>query len=289
MNAHSIRIGVFVATIGLIGLSGGPIVFATNYENARKMGLAIGTSRYSEDVKQFLSDVDNAFDKHDYLAFGKLMRSPGDGPRVLASLDWAQGNMLMGSSVIVSIIYAESLWSIGSQAPVGHPYANFKETAAFVALYSLAVTATDGPKCADQSAPNGHFSKIVYHLGTVLQYFRQLPDEKKQQIIGFALTQEAKLARLRPNDNYLCRFGLEEIGAGLKATKPEDLPKRPPQGNEVGTQVAVPSPPGYEPKYVAEAEWQPKQTKMRGDLPALLANFAKPVPAPPQQQGSSGK
>lgn len=255
---------------------------ATDYDKARQLRLSIGKDEYSGDVKKFLSSVDNAFDKHDYLSFGALMRSPGDRPRVLASLDWAQGNMLMGASVVVPLIYAESLWSIGSNAPAGSEYVNLKETSAFVTLYSLAVIITDGPKCADRTAPDGHFTKLISHLKAVILYLKQLPDDKKNQIVGMALNYEAKLAPIRSNDNYLCRFGLEEIGEGLKGKKMEELPQRPPQGNEVGTQVGVPSPPGYEPKYLAEAEWKPKQEESRKKLPAILANIVQTLPTKPQ-------
>jgi hypothetical protein len=187
--------------------------------------------------------------------------------------------MLMGASVIVPIIYAESLWSIGSSAPAGSPYGNFKDTATLITLYSLAVIAADGPKCADHSAPDGHFPKTMNHLGAVIAFLKQQPDDKKKQTVDTALTYESKLSPLRSNDNYLCRFGLEEIGEGLKGKRTEDLPQRPPQGNEVGTQVSVPSPPGYEPKYVAETEWRPKQVQIRENLPTIFANLVKPQPA----------
>ena len=251
-------------------LAGAASQAATDYDKARALGLTLGKTQYPDEVRQYLASLDDAFSKHDYTTFGAKMRSPGDGPKVVASLDWAQANMIMGASIIVPIIYAESLWSIGSSAPPGNALANFKDTAAMVTLYSLAVIQADAAQCADPSAPTHHRDSTAAHLRPVLNYFGQLPDDKRKQIVDFALKQEALSYPSRTHDNYLCRFGMEEITAGLKATPLEQLPHRAPQGNEVGTQVSVPSPPGFEPRYLPDETWRPKQAEARERLPASL-------------------
>jgi len=218
---------------------------ATDFDKARQMNLPLGTNSYPDEIRHYLAAADDAIARHDYTALAKLLREPGSTPRMMAGLDWGQGNMMMGSSVVVPALYAEQLWSIGSTAPADSPYAALKDTAAMVMLYTLSVIATDGPQCADKSAPASHFNHIVSRLAPLLRGLTRLPAAKKQEIVHAAMAVEAKTAPMRGQDDYLCRMD------------------------------------SADPKFMAEQDWRPQQAEIRDRLQAMLTGLLDRDPGQP--------
>ncbi len=175
--------------------------------------------------------------------------------------------MMAGKSVIVPLLYSTKLWVVGS---ANSQYANLRETAALITIYSLMVTYADGVKCADQTAPGHRIDAIVTQYRDPLKMLATLPVAQRTIIIETAARMEAQTAPLRTNDNYLCRFGMQETIDNLK--KGQKLKELQPQPGQVGKQFLIQDDLDYEPEYVPREQWEPKQRKSRSNfLPAFTA------------------
>ena len=105
-----------------------------------------------------------------------------------------------------------------------------------MALYSLALVAVDGVKCADKSAPGRHYE--TSSCSTAMNCAAaDAPVVTRNNIIVAALGLETKTATLRGNDIYLCRFGLEETQYSLKKHEGEPETEAPPQPGQFGRTV----------------------------------------------------
>ena len=207
------------------------------------------------------------------------MQSPGSAERVTASLDWGRARTLDGASVIVPLLYANSLWRVGSSAPARSEIASLRETASLITLYATSVVVVDGQKCADGSAPGHRLDRIAIEYRDVLQFFAGLPADRQELLIQTAIGMEKKIAPNRHDDNYLCRFGLQETADYLRDHGTKGIEERPPRPGEYGRQSVVPSNPTYEQRYLAPDVSAPKQIKARAELHTMLAGLVKKLGA----------
>jgi hypothetical protein len=190
--------------------------------------------------------------------------------------------MMAGKSVIVPLLYSTKLWVVGSANP---QYAALRETATLITIYSLMVIYADGVKCADQTAPGHRIDAVATQYREPLEMLATLPVAQRTTIIEAAARMEAHTAPLRTNDNYLCRFGIQETIDNLK--KGQTLKELQPQPGQLGKQLFIQDDLDYEPEYVSREQWEPEQQKSRSRLllafTVLLDKMNSALSAPTRQ------
>ena len=221
--------------------------------------------------------LDKLLSEHNYNELASRMLHSTDASLIRPTLDWAQARTLTGASVFVPLLYSKMLWEIGSANP---RFADLKETSAAVTLYALLVTLADGPKCEDQTAVSHHLDGFIFKYHGQLQFISQAPDDKKNLLIRLAFAMEQKTLPLRQNDDYLCRFGSEEMLDSLQKNGPgKEVPAQP---GQFGKTVVVGSDPTFVPKFLPREQWEPKQAAAREQfattLSAFIGNFKPAIP-----------
>jgi hypothetical protein len=148
-----------------------------------------------------------------------------------------------------------------------------------MSAYALLLVNADGVKCADQSAPAHHIDTILIRYHAPLEYLSRLPDDKKDLLIHKAISLEAKNARRRENDNYLCRFGLQEMQASMqKFGEGKEVPTQP---GHIGKTVELPYDPTFQPQFLPGAQWGQKQAEARTHFMSLLTSLTDQLKNPP--------
>jgi hypothetical protein len=237
---------------------------------------------YSEQQKNHVALLDKLLSEHNYAELANSTRNSADSSLIVSELDWGKTRMMAGKSVIVPLLYSTELWVVGSANP---QYANLQETAALITIYSLMVIYADGVKCADQTAPGHRIDAVATQYREPLKMLATLPVAQRTTIIEAAARMEAYTAPLRTNDNYLCRFGMQETIDNLK--KGQNLKELQPQPGQVGKQLLIQDDLDYEPEYVSRDQWEPEQRESRSRLlpafAALLDKMNGALSAPTQQ------
>lgn len=237
---------------------------------------------YSEQQKNHVALLDKLLSEHNYAELANSTRNSSDSSLIVSELDWGKTRMMAGKSVIVPLLYSTKLWVVGSANP---RYANLRETAALITIYSLMVIYADGVKCADQTAPGHRIDAVATQYREPLEMLAALPVAQRTTIIEAAARMEAHTAPLRTNDNYLCRFGMQETIDNLK--KGQTLKELQPQPGQVGKQFLIQDDLDYEPEYVSREQWEPEQRKSRSRLllafTVLLDKMNSALSAPTQQ------
>ena len=229
-----------------------------------------------EAVTNHAAMLDKLLSEHNYNELGAKMLHPTDASLIRPTLEWAKARTFAGASVIVPLLYSKMLWEIGSANP---QFADFKGASAVMTLYAFLVALADGPKCADQSALNHHLETIILKYHSQLQFISQAPDDTKNRIINAAFVIEVTTLALRDNDDYLCRFGLQEIQDSLQKNGPgKEVQSQP---AHVAKTVMVDSDPTFVPKFLPRDQWEAKQTAARKQflttLVPLIGNFKLPI------------
>ena len=215
---------------------------------------------------------------HDFIGLGRDLLAPKAKSQLLAGLGWAKDRTLAGGSVVIPLLYSRLLWLVGTHSP---QYAGLKDTASMMALYSLVLVAVDGVKCADKSAPGHHYETILMQYRDQLRAAADAPVVTRNNIIVAALGLETKTATLRGDDDYLCRFGLEETQYSLKKHEGEPETEVPPQPGQFGRTVEVPYDKEFQPRFLPREQWQPQQDANRAALARNLAALLDQIKTPP--------
>ncbi|MGE3622433.1 MAG: hypothetical protein AB7H77_00985 [Bdellovibrionales bacterium] len=230
---------------------------------------------YTEPQREYLKQLDKLLAERNYLELGNKVMRPADVSYVGPVMDWAKLKTFTGKSEIVPLLYAQLLWGLAGTNP---QFADLKETAALMTVYALLVNYADGSRCADPSAPSHHINTIFTNYRGQLQYISQLPDHKRDRLARTAMAMEQKLAPMRGDDDYMCRFGLAEINHGLeKYGEGKDVPDS--QGH-IGRTKEIPTDPDFRPQFLPREKWEVKQAEARTHFPELLAALAHPARLP---------
>ncbi len=145
---------------------------------------------------------------------------------VVAMLQWEQSRFIATGGIGVAEIHAVDMADMGSTG--------VSESAAMLWLYAVAVTMTDGHKCADEAAKDAHVAKLMGPaFDKVTQIVRTMPDDRLAAMRDLAIRLESVLSVDRTDDT-MCRTG---------ALKPELKP---------------------------DQEWRPEAAATRGILPKEL-------------------
>ncbi len=155
----------------------------------------------------------------------------------VASLRWEQTRFVATGSIGVAEMHALDVAATGSTG--------LSETAVMMWFYAVAVTMTDGHKCADEKAIETHLDRLRGPtFDPVLQLVRTMADDRLAAMRDLAIRLETVLAVDRTDDT-MCRNG---------------------QGT---------------PDIIPDAVWRPKAVETRAMLPKhllALASVMRPKP-----------
>jgi hypothetical protein len=232
---------------------------------------------------EFDDEADEFLKARNYVALrDKIINSPG--PSAIYALDWGKSRTAAGKSLIVPLLYSTKLWLVGSANP---SYSNLRETAALIATYAFFVTLADGTKCGDPSAVEHRIISIITQYQDLFYLLANLPVVQRDKLVNIAILMESRTAEKRENDNYLCRFGSQETAHSLKLNNGNPLEQLPSQPGQVGKNFALPDDPNYEPSYLPQNQWQPKQEKIRSTFPLIMTKILDKIKNSPKTSESN--
>ena len=118
---------------------------------------------------------------------------------IVAVLMWEQSRFIATGSIGVAEMHARDVAASGSTG--------LSETAVMLWFYAVAVTMTDGHKCADETAMDAHLDRLRGPaFEPVLQIVRTIADERLTAMRDLAIRMETVLAEDRTDDT-MCREG----------------------------------------------------------------------------------
>lgn len=231
------------------------------------LGAAAATAQSPTD---HVGKLDAALAAQDYKKLSDVMLDRTQSPQQsVAALDWAQKRWMAGSSAAVPFVYSRLLWSMANGA--SDPRADgLKQTAVAAWLYVVGVTAIDGARCADRSAPGDRRLRIMAAGRELLAYGAQLPPTEREQVIFVATAMEQRTAVVRDKQgdvNFLCRYGMDEISYNLRNGGAKERLAKP---GEFGRQIELSGDGKYVPPTLPEVAWRPQAEKARATLSADL-------------------
>jgi hypothetical protein len=186
---------------------------------------------------------------------------------VTRMMNWLHTRIDAGGGFFLSFLYARNLWNLGSFFKVDDPDKDVRITAALITLYAYEIIVIDGAKCADTSAPSRRADQLFMYGGRALNYLKTKPEELKAKVIDAAIGYEKRTEQLRKDDDLLCRDGMEEIKAGIDAGTTHEVPS---QSGRYGKTIAVETPPGFVPGFLAQSAYRPLQVRARSEMKANL-------------------
>lgn len=226
---------------------------------------------YTRQQNDLVAALDRQLADYDFESFrATLATMTQDGELISAGLDWGKARTLEGGGIIAPVTYASLLWHAADLNP---DYEYLRQTSGLMALYAFLLAMSDGPRCADKTAPEHHSMTIMQQYAKQWQYIAKLPPDKRTVIVDTALAMERKLAPKRTEDRYLCRFGMQEhidISRKYGDAAYEHVPTRP---GEVGKQMALRFDPDYRPKFTPKEQWEPRRQELRGQFPELISKL----------------
>jgi hypothetical protein len=242
--------------------------------------LAAAMARPGRTMPADMTALDTMLHQHDWTHLAARLHAQRNASQMLADMDWEQTHIYDGAGFLIAYSYMIDLWHLGSSLPP-ESGAGLQQTAAMMFLYSLDLTALDGPKCADVTAPGHRSDQLFGQNRALVSYIMTLPRAKRMEIGSISLSIEAATAALRSDDGVLCSGGMTEIEQGLKAHGTKPLPQVPHAPGMYGKTYAVPPAPGYLPQFVPEGVWRPKQAAARASMAMTLTRMLT-VPADSQ-------
>jgi hypothetical protein len=222
--------------------------------------------------------LDGYVSREDWTPLIKRLASttaPGD---VLRDLDWERSKVVNGGTFLFDISYVNTLWRTANAMPA--PASDqLRQTAVAFALYGLALIDLDGPRCKDPTAPAQKLQLAITNWAAIMRYGQSLPPQQQEVVKQVALKLERGTAPVRANDPILCRGGIAEMAANLRAGgKPQEVPADPnrlPGTYLPGKTYAIPHVVDYKPEYLAEALWKPIVEARRAKLPETFTSLLK--------------
>ena len=188
-------------------------------------------------------------------------------PELSRKMLWLRSKILSGGGnggFLLALVYSRDLWSVGSTLNRTGLDSDFRLTSAIYLLYAFELAVIDGHKCEDRSAPNKHVDQILTARAPVLSYLKEQPADVKNKIVDTAVKFEQKTVPARKDDDLVCRGGLAEMQASLKAGKQQEGTAIP---GQIGKTIVVgPPPPDWTPKLVSPDAYLPLQEKARATI-----------------------
>jgi hypothetical protein len=197
---------------------------------------------------------------------GAAMSLRQSSEAVTRMMNWLHTRIDAGGGFFLSFLYARNLWNAGSFLKVDDPNKDLRISAALITLYAYELIAIDGAKCADKSAPSRRADQLFMYGGRALNYLKTKPEELKAKVIDTAIGYEKRTEPLRKDDDLLCRDGMEELKAGIDAGRTREVQSP----GTFGKTIAVETPPGYMPRFLAPGVYRPLQEKARSEMKANL-------------------
>ena len=188
-------------------------------------------------------------------------------------LNWERYQIYRGAGYNVAFLYVRDLWIMGQSyekvAARGPQYVvearKLKTSALTYLLYTYALIAVDGERCADPTAPQFHRDQITQSVGEIRQFGMGQSVEQRAQAVNTAISIEKQLSPMRDPDPALCQGGIAEVTEALEA-HPERVTTTGPQPGYPGTNVMVPVDPDRPPAYGDRHKWDARQQKVRDGL-----------------------
>jgi hypothetical protein len=223
------------------------------------------------------TQLDKALAKRDWAYLAGVVRDPGSADNMMRLLNWERYQTYRGGGYGVTYMYVSTLAMAANSydkaaakdpsfAPTAH---GLRLGALSQMLYTYAVLAIDGERCADPTAPQAHRDQIAQFTNELRVSVNQLSRQERLDVLMAAVRQEQELAPVRDLDPELCRGGLDDLGATLEA-HPERATTTGPQPGYPGTNVLVPLDPDRPPAYSDRAQWAARQKAVRDKLPDTL-------------------
>lgn len=210
--------------------------------------------------------LDTLLAARDWNALAAALSQAKTGDQFAQNMEWMRAKLLAGGGSLLGFLYSRDLWTAGQQAKAHDPMKDLRVTAGLFTLYTFALIAIDGAKCADASAPSHRVDQLIENNRPILQFLKAQPAELKAKIVDLTLAIERDTAPLRKDDDVLCRDGLDQMQAGLAAGNVKQV--TPADG--LGKTYEVAPPPDYQPKFLAPSEYEPAQRKARETLRSNL-------------------
>lgn len=182
---------------------------------------------------------------------------------------WAQRRLSEGAGTAVMHLLLMDLWKTAEDT---HAEV-FQDVAVSTLIYLYQITMLDGTKCGDPSAPQAHIDKIMLQYLPIWQFASSLEETRKLRLIEDAVHTEWRTASKRNYDSFLCRGGLEELGAAMRSG--EQAKEIANQSGEVGRIFVVEPPRHFRPSFRKEEEWLASQEKLRGSLRNRLVELLR--------------
>jgi len=200
------------------------------------------------------------------------LRDVTNGDDLVLDLNWERARIIDGAGFAVVYSYMYDLWRLGAALPPAAGV-DVKQTAGAMFAYGIALVMLDGPRCADPSAPSHRLDQLRSQNLDLTKFIVGQPRAARMLMGTMALEFDQATATLRRSDDVLCGGGLDAINAGLLADGDKPLPEQPSAPGIIGRTFAVSPSPGYQPKFVGEAMWRPKQEAVRATLAATLTRL----------------
>lgn len=223
----------------------------------------------SLDIKK-ANELNALMEAGDWPGLRAAVRNFNDPKSVGEGLDWLKVRTDTGAPFIIPMIYSETLWMLGSAAKDE----GLKGSAAFMALYTIAVIRMDGMACSDRTAPGHRMDQVAFSLGGPLRYFAGAKPEVKARSLKTIVALEAfTAAHRKAEDEIVCSGGLDQIKAGMDAQLLGEAKSVP---GHIGKVVDVGTPKGWKPSFLPATTYGPNQAKFRGaDLYDYLSRLIK--------------
>ncbi len=191
-----------------------------------------------------------------------------DSPAAFSkSMDWLHTRLDAGGGLMIGILYARDLWIAGNNQNVVDPDKDLRLTAGMIALYTYEIIVIDGAKCEDKTAPGNRLEQLLRARRETVAYLKQQSPEVKAKVVNIAIAFESKTAKLRKQDDLICRGGMEEHRVAMERGTQTEVPNT---NGHLGRTIDLRPPADWEPAFVASAVYQPLQDKARADMRATL-------------------
>jgi hypothetical protein len=208
----------------------------------------------------------------DWNAIGAAIVSAKSGEPLVRAMNWLKTRLLSGGGSLLGFLYAPRLWGLGNALKIDDPDQDARVNAGLIVLYTFELIVIDGAKCADTSAPNNRLTQLFSQNSATLAYVKSKPEAVKTKIIEGAIALEKLTSPRRKEDDLLCRSGMEEMQAGLAAGTTHDMTG---QTNHYGRTIGVEAPPGWVPRMLPQAKYQPLQERARSTMMGELVKLLK--------------
>ena len=200
---------------------------------------------------------------------GGALSNPDSAATFSRGMDWLHTRLDAGGGLMLGLLYARDLWIVGKSQNVADPAKDMRMTAGMITLHTYEIILIDGSKCEDSSAPGHRLEQLLSARRGTLAYLKQQSPEWKATVVNVAIAFENKTAKLRRDDDLICRGGLEEYRVGLERGTQHER-QLPSSEGYVGKTVDVRPPPDWVPNFVPPAVYQPLQEQERRDMRATL-------------------